>query len=363
VSFNSDGSFDFDPNAAFESLGVIVGTSGLIPETTTESFVYQIDDGRGGTDTATATLTITGVNDAPVGVADGGTGFTLDENQVGPFTTGNVLSNDTDVDIEPLSIFSFDAITLGTIGTVSSNTDGSFSYEPGMAFNSLAAGTTATDRFSYRATDGKGGISADTTVSMTITGVNDIPTTMTDSGYLADMAPDGSTVTIDVLANDSDIDAGDSPDPATVTVVSGPTTGTTAVNSTTGEITYTYVDPFGFFGGDSFSYTVADRNGATSATTTVSVLTNLPPSAIFDSATVSAGATITIPVLDNDTDPEGDSLIVVSVGTSAGTTTINPDSTISYTAPVGLTSDSFTYTIRDLVGNVSIASVSITITP
>ena len=59
-------SFTFDPGGAFESLGA--------GESRTVSFEYEVDDGRGGTEQATVTVTIDGVNDAPVGMDDEITG-------------------------------------------------------------------------------------------------------------------------------------------------------------------------------------------------------------------------------------------------------------------------------------------------
>ncbi len=56
VTLNADGSFDYDPNGAFDHL-----PSGV---SATDSFEYTIDDGS-GTATATATITVLGTNDAP----------------------------------------------------------------------------------------------------------------------------------------------------------------------------------------------------------------------------------------------------------------------------------------------------------
>jgi len=57
-TINADGSYDFDPNGEFEGLDV--------GETAMTTISYTVDDGNGGTDTATVTLTVQGVNDAPI---------------------------------------------------------------------------------------------------------------------------------------------------------------------------------------------------------------------------------------------------------------------------------------------------------
>ncbi len=54
---DADGTFDYDPNGQFESLAT--------GETTTDTFAYTVGDGNGGTDTATVSITIDGVNDDP----------------------------------------------------------------------------------------------------------------------------------------------------------------------------------------------------------------------------------------------------------------------------------------------------------
>ena len=65
--------------------------------------------------------------------------------------------------------------TTGTLGLVTLNADGTFSYDPNGQFDHLDDGDTATDTFTYTVTDGVT-TSAAATVTITITGVNDAPT-------------------------------------------------------------------------------------------------------------------------------------------------------------------------------------------
>ena len=83
-----DGKIEYDPNGQFESLKA--------GETTTDTFTYTINDGKGGTDTASVTVTITGVNDTPT--ANDDTGAVSED---GPATTIDVLADDTDPDGDP----------------------------------------------------------------------------------------------------------------------------------------------------------------------------------------------------------------------------------------------------------------------
>ncbi|MDF1739370.1 MAG: VCBS domain-containing protein, partial [Verrucomicrobiales bacterium] len=63
VIVNADGTFTYDPNGQFEYLA--------LGESTQDTFEYTISDGNGGSSTATVTVTVNGLNDAPVAVDDG----------------------------------------------------------------------------------------------------------------------------------------------------------------------------------------------------------------------------------------------------------------------------------------------------
>ncbi len=163
LTLNANGTFNYNPNGQFESLAV--------GATASDSFTYTISDGKGGTSTATVNLTINGVNDNPVANNNSGVGFTTNEDTA--FTTANVLVNDTDVDNgDVLTITNLN--TTGTLGLVTNNGNGTFSYNPNNKFESLNNGQTATDSFSYTIADGKGGTST-ATVNITINGVTDVP--------------------------------------------------------------------------------------------------------------------------------------------------------------------------------------------
>ena len=118
VTNNTNGTFDYNPNGQFETLAV--------GETATDSFVYTIDDGNGGTDTGTVTITITGVNDAPVAVDDSiATNALFTTNEDTSYTTPNALANDTDIDASDThTVTAID--TTGTLGSVTNNTNGTF---------------------------------------------------------------------------------------------------------------------------------------------------------------------------------------------------------------------------------------------
>ena len=160
VTDNGDGTFDYDPNGKFEWLAAGGSAS--------DSFAYTVSDGNGKTDTATVTVNVAGVNDVP---SAGGDEFSTDEDT--SFAAGSVLGNDTDPDVgDTLSV---DLNGSKATGLVTDNGDGTFHYDPSGRFDHLRPGESTTDSFTYTLTDGNGG-EATATVSVSIEGVNDVPT-------------------------------------------------------------------------------------------------------------------------------------------------------------------------------------------
>lgn len=217
--------------------------------------------GAFGLDNISLNATFGPSNVAPVAVADA---FAATED--GAAVTLNVLANDTDADAgDTKTLVSVD--TAGTIGSATANADGAVIYATGSAFQSLSAGATTTDTFSYTVRDSAGGEST-TSVTMTVTGVNDGPVALADAGSVSE----DQSLTLDVLANDTDVDAGDS---KTLVSVSATTSGA-SVAIVDGKVVYTAdadsqdLLTAGQTAVDSFTYVMADSAGATS-TATVSV--------------------------------------------------------------------------------------------
>ncbi|MBD3647502.1 MAG: cadherin-like domain-containing protein, partial [Pseudomonadales bacterium] len=290
VTNNLDGTFTYNPNGQFDALGTAA--------TATDSFIYTVSDGSGGTATATVTITVTGANDVPVALGDAAT---VGENLT--VVTGNVLANDTDADGDVLTVLSVD--TTGTLGLVTNNLDGTFTYNPNGQFEALGVGATALDSFSYTVSDGNGG-TATASVSVTVTGSNDVPVALGDT-YTAIA---GQTSILAVLVNDSDIDG----DTLTVTTTAlSELAGSLSVNPADGSITYTPnplfadMDP-GQTLADAFVYTIADGQGGI-ATGTVTVNVGLDPAIpqpVEDFYTATPlTAFVTGDVLANDTGGSG----------------------------------------------------------
>src|SRR3954454_5368851 len=133
------------------------------------------------------------VNHAPVASDDA---VTIDERTD---TVITILANDTDLDGDPVLVGSID--TTGTTGSATLNGDGTVTYEPRDRFRRLAIGESATDIFTYSATDGNAS-SGRATVAVTVTGLNEAPAAVADSATVGE----GGAVDISVLLNDSDVD-------------------------------------------------------------------------------------------------------------------------------------------------------------
>ena len=155
LTLNANGSYDYDPNNVFDGLSV--------GQTATDSFDYTIDDGNGGTDSATVNITILGGNEAPTAT---NSDYTTDEATT---VNGNALTEDTGsgIDSDPdaadvltVTEVNGDATAIGSQITLPSgalltmNADGTYSYDPNGQFEGLAVGESTTDSFTYTIDDG-----------------------------------------------------------------------------------------------------------------------------------------------------------------------------------------------------------------
>ena len=324
VAINPDGTLTYTPASGF---------------TGTDSFTYTVSDGVGGFATTTVSVDVGTGNRPPVAANDEGS--TAEDTPI----TFPVLDNDSDPDGDTLSI---SAVTQGANGSVSVNTGGTITYTPDANFN-------GSDSFTYTISDGQGG-SDTATVNVTVDPVNDPPVAVNDAAT----TDEDTSVTISVLANDSDPD-GDALNLASVTQGAN---GSVTINQNG---TVTYAPDANFNGADSFTYTVSDGNGGnTTATVDVTVgAVNDPPVAVNDVATTDEDTSVTISVLANDSDPDGDALNLASVTQGAnGSVTINQNGTVTYAPDANFNgTDSFTYTISDGNGGSTTATVDVTVNP
>ena len=220
--------------------------------------VTAVDSGGtagGGVDTsaaATASITVTAVNDNPTAIADSAS--VVEDDPAG--VTFDVLANDSDLDGDTVGYGS--AVTATVVnGTLTDHGDGTFTYVPDQHFN-------GTEMFSYTVLDGQGG-AATATVTLLVSPAPDAPTASNDARATQVDAP-LSVAAPGVLTNDYDVD--DEPLTVDVTPVAGPSNGTLTLGA---DGSYLYTPGSGFVGTDTFTYRVSDPGGAT-ATATVTII-------------------------------------------------------------------------------------------
>ncbi len=146
-TISADGSWTFDPDGDF---ALLEGS-----ETANTSVTYHASDGTAEA-TATLTVTVSHANTAPVAVDDTG------ETTADATTSGNVLTNDTDSDLDALTVSQVAgsaanvgvavAGSLGGLFTIGS--DGAWTFNPNSEFSSLSGEQTATTSVSYHVSDG-----------------------------------------------------------------------------------------------------------------------------------------------------------------------------------------------------------------
>ena len=318
LSFQSNGNFVYTPEANFFGQ---------------DSFVYQITDGKGATAHATALITVTGTNDAPDARDDS---YTVEEGQTINMT---VLDNDIDIDGDTIVI------------TGAHGGDGTVEVLNGTSINYTApTGFRGNDFIEYNISDGNGGTDF-ANVNITITGPNRAPVAVDDTATVNE----DSSVIVNVLANDSD------PDGDTLSVSSVNTAnGNATVNS---DNTVTFTPTANFNGTATVTYVVSDGLGGTdtgNVTVTVNPVNDAPVT-VADSVSGPEDQELTISPLDNDTDVDGDSLTLGTVGVTVGQGEVvgfegnsfrfqpaqdfNGEITISYFAEDGQASTSGTITV------------------
>jgi VCBS repeat-containing protein len=320
---NADGSYVFTPAPDY---------NGPVPVVT-----YTVSDGQGGTDTATLTIgDVSPVNDPPVANNDS---VTVTEDKP---ATGNVLTNDTDVDGDKLTVagYTIDANGDGKpdtfrpgetaeitdaagkpIGELVINADGSYVFTPAPDYTGPVPVAT------YTVTDGQGGTDTATLTIGDVTPVNDPPVAADDAVQVTEDTP----ATGNVLGNDTDVDG----DKLTVSGYTIDTNGdgkpetfaagetakiTDADGQPIGELVIQPDGRFVFTPAPDYNgpvpeatYTVTDGHGGTdTATLTIGDVTpvNDPPVAQDDLMPVTEDTPATGNVLSNDSDVDGDELTV-----------------------------------------------------
>ncbi|NOU45325.1 MAG: DUF4347 domain-containing protein, partial [Methyloglobulus sp.] len=335
-------------------------SSGIV----TDDFQVSLVDGAGN-NTITGPvkfLKIAIIDDAPSALPDTNA---VSENDTNPIT-GDVIINDkigadgsigtnnpvTDIMAGVVGIPSGNIGTslLGSYGSITLSADGAYSYvvdNANLAVNALQSGGSLTDIFTYQITD-KDGDTATATIAITINGSNDAPVAVIDTASTNEDIP----LTIPVatlLANDTDPDTGDT---LTVTSVQAATNGTVSLVS--GVVTFTPTNNYN--GPASFTYTISDGHGGTSAATvniTVDAVNDPPVNTVPGSQVATEDTSLSIP-----------GLAVADIDSASLTTTLSVDNGVLTlaTLPLGVVitgNDTGTVTLSGSPSDINTALASL----
>ena len=242
-------------NPSNGSLGSVSGASVTYTQTTanwngTDTFTYKANDGTADGNTATVTITVAAVNDAPVSSA-----VSASTNED---TAKAITLIATDVEGSSLTYSIVSNPSNGSLGSISG---ASVTYTPTANWN-------GTDTFTYKANDGTAD-SNTATVTFTVASIQDVPTTSAVS------ASTNEDTAVDITLSGADVDSGDT---LTYSVVANPSNGTLG-NISGSNNTVTYTPTANWNGTDTFTYKVndgtADSNTST-VTVTVSAVNDVP---------------------------------------------------------------------------------------
>ncbi len=320
-----------------------------------DSFEYFVCDVDGGCGTASVTLKITAINDAP--------SFTVGANHTttedaGPRTVAgwatSITPGPADESAQSVSF------------KVTAANPALFSIQPAIAPSGTLTYTPApnangTTALTITLTDSGGATSPPQTTVVTITPINDRPVAVADSVAVGEDPADA--VAFNAIANDTDLE-GD-------TVVYTSATTSTIVNGVIVDNlngTFNYTPDEDFNGIETFSYTISDGNGGNATGTVTITVTLVPdaPVAIDDARAVDVDTPLVVSapgLLANDYDVDVETLTVNATPTVAplfGTLTLAADGAFLYIPNSGFSgTDTFGYEISDPGGLTAAAMVTV----
>lgn len=318
---NADGSFTYEPDAGSMAW---------------DSFVYSVCDLHDACDTATVTIFVVDVNESPVAVDYD---FDTDEDET---LSGDLAEQVTDPNGDDLSFYAY---TETEHGVLQVNEDGTFTYTPEQDYN-------GSDSFIYQVCDTEN-YCVIANVTITVLPVNDAPVAVDDNVF----GEQNDVVEYNVGVNDYDVDG----DNLSFALVAEPEFGEITFNA---DGSFTYSPTIGFYGEDSFQYSVCDQELCDTAMVYLYIDQVLfGPEAIDDFYSVNQGSTLSGDVSENDNMHNGgEGVYSLLVDASTGELELNADGTFSYSPYSGFFGvDSFTYQVCNNNAPCSEAVVTITV--
>ncbi len=326
LQLNTDGTLTYEPEPNYDGV---------------DYFVYEVNDGNGGSITANVNIIINSVNDAPTALNDS---YTMLEDGI---FNGNVSTNDTDDDTANLI---YAVQTNVSSGNLVLQPNGTFTFTPvANYFGTVTATISVSD-------DGSPAYNSLSTLTIVVTSVDDATVVQDETFTVAE----GTLLNGNVALNDSDADAN-----LLTYTTSATLTGGTFVFNPNGSFSFQSV--ISFVGVQTFDYSVCDENNVCSNGTCTIVVNdvNFAPVAGNDEFTLNEDTPYNGNVSVNDSDPDGDQLsYTLQSQPIYGTVIINSNGTFVYTPNNNYNGpDGFKYVVSDPNGLTAAGNVLLNVLP
>jgi hypothetical protein len=306
-----------------------------------ETITFTATDPGGLSDSDPAVFTVRNVNDAPVANND----TTVTDEDV-PVTIP-VLSNDSDIDGDDLTV---SEVTQPAHGNAEIDQNTQVIYTP-------AADWSGDDSFTYTISDGNGG-TAQATVYVSVNAVNDAPVVSDIPDQTVQEGQTFAAIHLDDYVNDVD-----NPDSTLSWSYSGNSELQVSIDAN--HVATITIPDTNWNGQETITFTATDPQGLADSDAVVFTVTpvNDAPVAVNDSATTDEDTPVTLAVLENDSDSDGDALHIESVGEPLhGTASIENDTLLRYEPEENyFGTDSVRYVVSDGQGGSAQAWVFVTI--
>ncbi len=296
----------------------------------TDTLTFKVTDGVRDSNTATVTIEVIPVNDAPL--ADDQSVTTPEDTPVDIVLTGSDPDGDA---------LAYTVVTQPAHGTLTGD-GATLQYTPNADY-------TATDTFTFMVNDGQVDSSA-ATVSIEVTPVNDAP-----------VADDQSVTTpedtaVDIVLTGSDPDG----DSLTYTVVTLPANGVLSGDAPNLQ----YTPNADYNGPDTFTFMVNDGQVDSSAATVSIEVTPVNDAPVADDQSVTTPEDTAVDIVLTGSDSDGDALTYTVVTQPANGVLTGDAPNLQYTPNVDYTGiDTFTFMVNDGQVDSNTATVSIEVTP
>lgn len=292
----------------------------------TQTAQYQVCDPLGACATATLTITVNPINDAPIALNDA---VTINEEQA---TSGSVATNDSDVDD---AVLTYSIITNTSSGTFVLNSNGTYTYTPAINFYGTVSIT-------YQVCD-LAGLCDDAVLTFTIVNVNDAPVASNDSYSTYEDTQVSGTV----ASNDSDVDNTN----LIYTVIVGPLNGQLTFNANGN---FVYTPNANWNGIEEVEYQVCDAGGLCDQATLLLTVgaVNDAPVAVNNAVGILVNTVANGNVASNDYDVDSSVLTFTLLSNALnGVIVFNSDGTFTYTPDQFFVGDEvLTYQVCDDLG-------------